>query len=268
MGVVRKLIRGTAEIVFTLGLVGLLLCVHQLWWTNIESRAAAESNVRDLRESWGQDDDGSAPVGAADPAPGGGDSNPVVDAPPPYLDGDEGPDDVGGDGQRDGTVTKSGTQRGKTFAIVYIPRLGKNFNRPIIEGTSLKSLAKGVGHYTYAPYTGPGDVGNFGLAGHRNGHGEPFRHLNKLRPGDFVVVETQDSWFTYQIVKGPFITKPSNGEVLGTAPPQLGLPDGQRLITLTTCDPEFTSKNRMVYWGTLTATEAKRPGFKPKALTG
>lgn len=265
MEVLRKLIRGTAEVIFTLGLVGLLLCVHQLWWTNIESRAAAESRVKDLRESWND-----AAEEEEDAAPTVADSNattPTTVA-PPYLDGSEGPDDVGGDGERDGTaVTGAGTQRGDAFAIVYIPRLGKNYKKPIIEGTSLKSLAAGVGHYTYAPYTGPGQVGNFGLAGHRNGHGEPFRHLNKLRVGDYVVVETRDTWYTYQIRKGPYITKPSNGAVLGTAPPQLGLPPGEKLITLTTCDPEFTSKNRMVFWGTLTAEDPKRSGFKPAALT-
>lgn len=257
MGVVRKLIRGTAEVVFTLGLVGLLLCVHQLWWTNIESRAAAESRVNDLRDTWNDD---TAPT-VADP------NVEPASVDPPYLDGSEGPDDVGGDGAQDGTSTGAGTKRGDSFAIVYIPRLGKNYNKPIVEGTSLKSLAAGVGHYTYAPYTGPGQVGNFGLAGHRNGHGEPFRHLNRLRVGDYVVVETQNTWYTYQIRKGPYITKPSNGAVLSTAPPQLGLPPGEKLITLTTCDPEFTSKNRMVFWGVLTAEDPKRSGFKPAALT-
>lgn len=261
MGVVRRVIRGTAEIVFTLGLVGLLLCVHQLWWTNIESRERADSNVSELRDMW-DDGGGSAPVAAVNPP-----EDSATASPPPYLGPDEGPDDVSGDGQKDGTSTNGGTVRGKPFAIVYIPRLGKNFHRPIVEGTSLKSLAAGVGHYTYAPYTGPGQQGNFGLAGHRNGHGEPFRYLNKLRVGDYVVVETERNWFTYQIVKGPFITKPTNGVVLAPNPPMLGLPEGQKLITLTTCDPEFTSKNRMVYWGTLTAAEDKRPGFKPAALS-
>ncbi len=256
MGVVRKVIRGTAEVVFTLGLVGLLLCVHQLWWTNIEAREKAESNVSKLHDMW---DDDSAPVAVANP--------PENASPPPYLGPDEGPDTVGGDGQEDGTSTSGGTIRGKAFAIVYIPRLGKNFHKPIVEGTSLKSLAQGVGHYTYAPYTGPGEQGNFGIAGHRNGHGEPFRYLNKLKVGDHVVVETQNVWYTYRIVKGPYITKASNGAVLAPNPPMLGLPEGQKLITLTTCDPEFTSKNRMVFWGTLTAAEDKQPGFRPAALT-
>ncbi|MDI2132852.1 class E sortase [Yinghuangia seranimata] len=252
----RKIIRGTAEIVFTLGLVGLLLCVHQLWWTNIESRAKAEHNLEKLDDLWKR-----PPAAATLP-------DPTVTAPTQGQEPTEGPSNVGTDGQQDGSgVEGAGTVRGKAFAKVYIPRLGKDFVKPIVEGTSLDSLAQGVGHYTYAPYTAPGQVGNFGLAGHRNGHGEPFRYLNKLRVGDFVVVETATHWYTYQITRGPYITRPSDGAVLSTSPPELGgLPPGQKLITLTTCDPEFTSKNRMVYWGTLTVEDAKRPGFTPAAL--
>ncbi|MCF2526412.1 class E sortase [Yinghuangia soli] len=253
MGVVRKVIRGTAEIVFTIGLVGLLLCVHQLWWTNIEGRAAAQESLEELYESWEQEPTADEPAPEASPIAG--------------IPEDEGPQDVGTDGQKDGTAAApGGAIRGEAFAALYIPRLGSGYKKPIVEGTSAQSLRKGVGHYTYAPYTAPGQVGNFGIAAHRNGNGEPFRHLNKLVAGDFVVVQTKTEWYTYQIVRGPFITKPDNGEVLASNPPMLGLPGGQRLITLTTCDPEFTSKNRMIYWGTLVATDVSRPGFVPAAL--
>jgi sortase A len=37
-------------------------------------------------------------------------------------------------------------------------------------------------------------TGNLGLAAHRNGHGEPFRCINKLVAGDTVVVETRDEY--------------------------------------------------------------------------
>jgi sortase A len=261
MSVLRKGIRGTAEIAVTLGLVGLLLCVHQLWWTNFEAQAQARSEISDLREDWGKEP-AAAPAPDGEPVP-----DPASTEEPPYIAGNEEPTDVGLDGEKDGTQVKGApTIRGKAFALVHIPRLGRNFVKPIVEGTSLKSLAQGVGHYTYAPYTGPGQVGNFGIAGHRNGHGEPFRYLNKLRTDDAVVIETKDAWYTYKIVKGPFITKPSGGDVLAAVPPQLGGGKGQRLITLTTCDPEFTSKNRMIYWGTLVATEGKKAGFEPAAL--
>lgn len=259
MGVVRKTIRGAAEVLLTIGLIGLLLCVHQLYWTNFEAHADADAALEQLDEKWEKGED-------PDPTP--------IAEPPPAepAEGDEqeesGPQDVGLDGHRDGTTVSGSTSvRGEVLAAIYIPRLGAHYRKPIIEGSSLKSLAQGVGHYTYPPYVGPGQVGNFGLAGHRNGHGEPFRYLNKLKTGDKVVVETGGKWFTYTILRGKYITKPSNGSVLTAQPPQLNVGPGEHLITLTTCDPEFTSRNRMVFWGKLTETDDKRDGFKPAALT-
>jgi len=257
MGVVRKTIRGAAEMLLTIGLIGLLLCVHQLYWTNIEARADMNAALEQLDKKWAKEDASPADEDAE---------------PPPALPAEEtggGAQDVGVDGHRDGTVVAgSKSVRGEVLAALYIPRLGSDYRKPIIEGSSLKSLAQGVGHYTYPPYVGPGQVGNFGLAGHRNGHGEPFRYLNKLRTGDKVVVETGGKWFTYTILRGKYITKPSNGSVLTAQPPQLNVGPGEHLITLTTCDPEFTSRNRMVYWGKLTETDDKREGFKPAALSG
>jgi sortase A len=264
MGAVRKTIRVGAELLLTIGLVGLLLCVHQLYWTNFEAEAKADDALSRLDKEWShlppEEPTVAAPIVTPIVTP-----EPNTDA-PPYED-TSGPGDLGLDGHKDGTRVKgAGTIRGREFAAIYIPRLGSGFRKPIVEGSSRDSLASGVGHYTYPPYVGPGQVGNFGLAGHRNGHGEPFRYLNKLRVGDKVVVETGTQWFTYTILKGPYITKPSNGEVLGSQPPQLDVPPRSSLITLTTCDPEFKSTNRMIYWGTLTTTDAKQPGFKPAAL--
>ncbi|WP_406297626.1 class E sortase [Embleya sp. NBC_00888] len=257
MGVVRKTIRVGAELLLTLGLVGLLLCVHQLYWTNFEARAEARSEVDQLRKDWARAGTSGAPEAQPEA--------PLAQSPTDILTG---PTDVSTDGGKDGQQVPGsrGSIRGDTMAVLWIPRLGSDWFKPIIEGSSLASLSKGVGHYTYPPYVGPGGAGNFGLAGHRNGHGEPFRHLNKLKAGDKVVVETKTQWFTYTIVKGPFITKPSNGSVLTARPPDLGGPAGRRLITLTTCDPEFTSRNRMIYWGELTVTEAKVGNTKPAAL--
>ncbi|MFP5282231.1 MAG: sortase domain-bontaining protein [Actinomycetes bacterium] len=58
-----------------------------------------------------------------------------------------------------------------------------------------------MGHY---PSTaGPGQVGNFALAGHRITHGQPFARLLELDRGDKVVVETRDAVYTYVLERGP-----------------------------------------------------------------
>lgn len=91
---------------------------------------------------------------------------------------------------------------GQGFAILHIPKL--DVVAPIAEGTSKTNVLDHgmVGHYGEgALKTAMPDAktGNFGLAGHRNTHGEPFRYINRLKPGDSIVVETQDDYFVYKM---------------------------------------------------------------------
>jgi len=72
------------------------------------------------------------------------------------------------------------------FAVVRIPRFGVDFARPVIEGTDRPVLALGVGHYVGT--AGPGQVGNFAVAGHRTTYGRPFHDVDRLVDGDRVVV--------------------------------------------------------------------------------
>ncbi|MEU6481621.1 class E sortase [Streptomyces sp. NPDC047017] len=157
---------------------------------------------------------------------------------------------------------------GQGFAILHIPAL--DVVAPIAEGTSkTKVLDKGmVGHY------GPGDLntampdaktGNFGLAGHRNTHGEPFRYINKLKPGDAIVVETQDTYFVYRMTSTLPVTSPANVRVLDPVPAGSGFTGPGRYITLTTCTPEFTSTYRLIVWGRMVEERPRSKG-KPDAL--
>ncbi|EST29073.1 class E sortase [Streptomyces roseochromogenus] len=157
---------------------------------------------------------------------------------------------------------------GQGFAILHIPKL--DVVAPIAEGVSTeKVLNKGmVGHYGEAPLkTAMPDAktGNFGLAAHRNTHGEPFRYINKLKPGDAVVVETQDEYFVYKVTRTLPVTSPTNTSVLDPVPPGSGFTQPGRYITLTTCTPEFTSKYRLVVWGKMVEERPRSKG-KPDAL--
>ncbi|MET8765545.1 class E sortase [Streptomyces sp. NPDC004658] len=157
---------------------------------------------------------------------------------------------------------------GQGFAILHIPKL--DVVAPIAEGVSNKRvLDKGmVGHYGEAPLkTAMPDArtGNFGLAAHRNTHGEPFRYINRLRPGDAVVVETQDTYFVYKVTSMLPVTPPSNTSVLDPVPRGSGFTRPGRYITLTTCTPEFTSKYRLIVWGKMVQERPRSKG-KPDAL--
>ena len=139
----------------------------------------------------------------------------------------------------------------------------------MIEGVRDSDLSRGIGHF---PGTGPGQIGNFALAGHRVTHGEPFRDLPDLRPGDEVIVETADAIYTYVLDTDPndLVVSFTENWVLdsvpvppeGEAPP--GMPDfdssstpDESIITLTTCSELFHTDNRLVAFGHLLSTTPK-----------
>ncbi|MFD8971863.1 class E sortase [Streptomyces sp. NPDC059593] len=159
---------------------------------------------------------------------------------------------------------------GQGFAIMYIPKL--DVVVPIAEGINkTKVLDKGmVGHYAEGKLKTamPSDKqGNFAVAGHRNTHGEPFRYVNQLKPGDPIVVETQDAYYTYEMASILPQTAPSNVSVIEPVPKGSGFTKPGRYITLTTCTPEFTSTYRMIVWGKLVEERPRSKG-KPEALVG
>ncbi|MBT2444786.1 class E sortase, partial [Streptomyces sp. ISL-36] len=159
---------------------------------------------------------------------------------------------------------------GQGFAIMYIPKL--DVVVPVAEGISKpKVLDRGmVGHYSEGTLKTamPSDKqGNFAVAGHRNTHGEPFRYINQLEPGDPIVVETQDAYYTYEMASILPQTSPSNVSVIDPVPNGSGFKGPGRYITLTTCTPEFTSTYRMIVWGKMVEERPRSKG-KPDALVG
>ncbi|MCA1222759.1 class E sortase [Streptomyces sp. 8L] len=157
---------------------------------------------------------------------------------------------------------------GQGFAIIHIPKL--DVVAPIAQGVSTeKVLDHGeVGHYSEGALKTamPEDkTGNFALAGHRNTHGEPFRYINRLVPGDKVVVETQDEYYTYEMTRTLPQTTAANVGVISPIPQGSGFTKPGRYITLTTCTPEFTSTYRLIVWGKMVSEQPRNQGL-PAAL--
>ncbi|CBG72744.1 putative sortase [Streptomyces scabiei 87.22] len=207
-----------AEGAVTLGLVLLLFVAHQLWWTNRQAQEAAAREVAALEREWGRDGKG---VGAGEPLRRGR-----------------------GEPERPAGA----------YAVLDIPRL--RLRVPVAEGVGRADvLDKGyVGHYPGSAQ--PGRPGNLALAGHRNTHGEPFRHLDRLVPGDEVRVETRDAVHTYVVDRTLPQTTPGDGGVLRPVPrsdvrPSYGYAERGHYLTLTTCTPAYTSTYRLVVWGKL-----------------
>ncbi|MDR7311477.1 sortase A [Nocardioides luteus] len=159
------------------------------------------------------------------------------------------------------------TEFGSASTIIEIPRFGKDYRIPVLEGTSDRVLGAGFGHFSET--AGPGEVGNFALAGHRVTHGEPLRDMPSLRKGDEIRVVTREKTYVYELTSGgddlivPFTASwvteplPDNPADGGVEPEQV---EGQRLITLTTCAELFHTDDRMIAFGRLVAEKPTERG--------
>ncbi|MGL4174204.1 MAG: class E sortase [Actinomycetota bacterium] len=154
---------------------------------------------------------------------------------------------------------------GEAFALIRVPRWGRNYVRPILRGVELDVLKNGIGHY---PDTaGPGEVGNFSIAGHRRTHGEPFNRVDELRVGDPIVVETRNTWYVYRVTDYK-IVNPSAVDVILPVPERPEATPRERLMTLTTCHPEFSSRQRYIVFTELDETMSRtQDGPVPAVLS-
>jgi sortase A len=118
-------------------------------------------------------------------------------------------------------------------ARIQIPKV--HIDQYVVEGTKLRDLAKGPGHYTGTPLSG--QQGNVAIAGHRETHGSPFERLDELKVGDQIFVTTKTGRYLYT-VSGWRVVPPSDVSVLRDF--------GDNRLTLTTCTPKYTSLNRLI----------------------
>lgn len=202
------------------------------------------------------------------------------------------------DAQQPGRVATSAP--GEAFARVHLPTLGADANYVVVEGTRKDDLRTGPGHYEETQL--PGEPGNFALAGHRNGSGGVFRHLDQLESCDAVVVESGTQWLTYRLapvetepaarrdaaarclspqqverftggdyahVQGRHVTAPNAVEVVAPLPGVTAAgpagPELERILTLTTCHPLFSNTERLIVHAVLTDTTPTSAGL-PDAL--
>jgi len=153
---------------------------------------------------------------------------------------------------------------GKAFAIIRIPRLGADYARPVLEGTSLDVLQSGIGHYDDT--AAPGAVGNFAVAGHRTTYGRPFHDIDRLRAGDRVVVETRQSYSVY-VVRRHRIVAPTAVDVIAAVPEKPGAKPTQRWMTMTACHPKYSAAQRYIVFAQLEKTYPHAEGLPPGTLT-
>lgn len=123
------------------------------------------------------------------------------------------------------------------IAILRITRLG--LQAPVLQGTDEVALNRGVGHI--AGTVAPGEFGNIGIAGHRDGF---FRVLKDVVVGDTIEVDLHDRIDFYRVTK-MFIVDPKDVSVLRSQ----SIPS----LTLVTCYPFFflgSAPNRFIVQAT------------------
>ena len=152
---------------------------------------------------------------------------------------------------------------GDAFAIVRIPRFGQKFARPLYEGTTRDVLTRGIGHYAETGL--PGAVGNFAVAGHRTTYGKPFNQIDKLVEGDVVMVETRDTYFVYRVTSHQIVA-PTQVTVLLPVPDEPERKATVATLTLTSCHPEFSARERYVVHAELEATYPRDKGVPADVL--
>jgi len=116
---------------------------------------------------------------------------------------------------------------------IQIPAIG--VDAPVVQGDGWEQLKKGVAQHIGS--ANPGNAGNVVLSGHDDIYGEIFRYLDKLKPGDEVIVFTNQKQYTY-IVEGTQIVAPTSVEVMA--------PTGSPVVTLISCYPYLVDKQRIV----------------------
>jgi sortase A len=112
---------------------------------------------------------------------------------------------------------------GAPLAILSIPKIGLEV--PVLAGTDDLTLNRAVGLIEGTPR--PGEVGNAGIAGHRDGF---FRGLKDVAVGDTIEVRSLSARHSY-VVESIRIVQPEDVFVLGPTP--------SPVLTLVTCYPFY-----------------------------
>lgn len=234
-GIARRAIGVVGELLITAGLLLLLFVAWQLWWTNLEADRKQEAATTALAREFG------------DVA--------VPGLVPETREGDDPEAAAWSDRAEFGEPPKARRALdGSTFAIMYIPRFGEDFARPVTRGVGPDVLDNlGIGHYPSTQM--PGEPGNFAVAAHRQTHGGVFRGIDRLRVGDRIHVQTSEGYYTYAY-RSTEIVHPTQTEVLLPVPHRPDAVPEAPLLTLTSCDPPFSTAMRIVSYAEL---ESWRP---------
>ncbi|MCP2032997.1 sortase A [Okibacterium sp. HSC-33S16] len=231
------------ELLITGGVLVMLFLVWQLWLNDAIVRAAQDDEAAELSKQW------ASTLPTTVPSPDETHPQPVDYGDPVILPQ---PKDA------------------ETFGVMHVPRFGPEYAAKLAGGvTKARTLDPlGIGHYPDTQM--PGEIGNFAIAGHRNTHGKPLNAISSLQVGDAIVIQVPEGWYTYRYRSTEYV-KPSGVGVLDPVPQADGVEATDSFITLTSCNPYFSTAERIVAYGVFeswTPTEAGPPAALTEPLEG
>ena len=133
---------------------------------------------------------------------------------------------------------------GDAVGRIRLPTLDRSY--VVVQGTETRTLRKGPGHYPKTPL--PGEGGTVGVAGHRTTYGAPFRPIDKLDPGDEIVMDMPYGRLTYEVEKTQIVL-PTALWVTDPVP-------GRERLMLSACEPLYSAAKRIIVFARLRSVEA------------
>ena len=240
----RFWVGGLGKVLVATGLLMFAFVAYQLWGTGIETARAQSALEDDFNELLAS----TVPSVSTDPAT----TVPVDTAPAvtlaPAAPTTEAPATTAAPVPVDAQNLPP-FQEGDVIARLEIPSIG--VDRYVVAGVDKSDLKKGPGHYPETPL--PGQLGNSAIAGHRTTYGQPFYDIDQVTPGDEIIVTTPAGRFVY-IATGQQIVGPNDYEVVATTDPTIAT------LTLTSCHPRYTARDRIVITSELDPTQSDPVG--------
>lgn len=222
-----KVLGAIGRTCITAGVLILLFVVYQLWGTGIR-----EAQAQHRLENQFADVVGASPPTSTTTSSSSTSSTSSTSTPPDVTPST--------------APSLPPVPEGEPTAHVRIPKIG--VDKIVVEGVSLPDLKKGPGHYPDTPL--PGQQGNAAIAGHRTTYGAPFNRIDELTAGDEILVETVQGQFRY-VVSEQRIVSPTQVDVLAD--------QGDDRLTLTSCNPKYSARQRIVIIAKLAANEVALP---------
>ncbi len=171
--------------------------------------------------------------------------------PPPTLD----PATLEQDVRRLANRYYARLELGEPLGRIIVPKLHQNL--VFVNGTRWAAdLTRGPGRYPETALPGMGKV--TAIAGHRTTFGAPFRHIDRLAPGDPIVLELPYGTFHYRVT-GHEIVDDQDWSVIAPR-------GGGDTLVLSACHPLYSASQRWIVFAELTEVET-RDGttFRPDA---